>query len=338
MLISVVVPVYNAEKYIDQCIGSILAQTYADFELLMIDDGSTDSSFQICKRYAEKDKRIKLFQHDNKGVGTTRNVGIDEAHGKYIMFVDSDDYIDEEMLQDGVEHISNGEDLYISGTLMEYYKNGNVEQRVEYRGCQKQYTPTTLLDNYDIEYPLLCIGGPCSKLFRRDILQNTGCYFDTEMSVSEDGLFCMDYISRIEYISFSDKCYYHYRRENANSLWTRYNPSLYAYQCRTYGRMRSLLKECKCSDATVKRFEALYFEIMIGCIRNEYRNKDATRAKKKEIVRKVASNEYVRQYIEAPYDMKCSRRILAHLLRKHYHCAVVVMFDIWSLWKKKKAW
>ena len=97
--ISVIVPVYNTEKFLQRCIDSVLAQTYQDFELLLIDDGSKDSSDTICDEYAAQDTRVKVFHKENGGVSSARNVGLDNARGEWITFVDSDDYIEENYLQ-----------------------------------------------------------------------------------------------------------------------------------------------------------------------------------------------------------------------------------------------
>lgn len=99
-LISVIVPVYNVERYLNQCIDSILAQTYKDFELILVDDGSKDKSGEICDEYVKKDSRIRVFHKKNGGVSSARNYGIDNAQGTYICFVDSDDWVDETYLED----------------------------------------------------------------------------------------------------------------------------------------------------------------------------------------------------------------------------------------------
>ena len=98
-LISVIVPVYNVEKFIDKCIDSIINQSYSKLEIIIIDDGSIDSSGKKCDKWAQKDSRIKVIHQNNKGVAETRNVGILHANGKYISFVDPDDYIDTEMIE-----------------------------------------------------------------------------------------------------------------------------------------------------------------------------------------------------------------------------------------------
>ncbi len=97
--ISVIVPVYNVEKYLRRCIDSILSQTFSDFELLLIDDGSKDKSGDICDEYVAKDVRIKVFHKANAGVSSARNLGLDKAKGEFIFFVDSDDFLDKTHLE-----------------------------------------------------------------------------------------------------------------------------------------------------------------------------------------------------------------------------------------------
>ena len=97
--ISVIVPVYNVEKYLDHCLTSLLEQTFTDFEAILVDDGSTDSSYQICKKYAEKDKRFTAYEKENGGASTARNVGLENAKGEYMFFLDSDDWLESNTLE-----------------------------------------------------------------------------------------------------------------------------------------------------------------------------------------------------------------------------------------------
>ena len=101
-IVSVIVPVYQAEKYIERCVNSLIHQTYHNLEIILIDDGSKDNSFNICKRLAEDDVRIKVFHNDNQGVASTRNQGLDYAGGQYIYFLDSDDWIGKDTLSEMV--------------------------------------------------------------------------------------------------------------------------------------------------------------------------------------------------------------------------------------------
>ncbi|MDR0422523.1 MAG: glycosyltransferase, partial [Proteiniphilum sp.] len=105
-MISVIVPVYNVEKYLRKCLESILAQTYTSFELLLVNDGSTDGSGQICDEYAQKDSRVQVFHQENKGVSRARNLGLERAKGKWVAFIDSDDWVDSTYL----EHLLEGDE------------------------------------------------------------------------------------------------------------------------------------------------------------------------------------------------------------------------------------
>lgn len=116
-MISVIVPVYNTEKYLDRCIQSILSQTYSNIEILLIDDGSTDSSGVICDRYAEQDSRVRVFHKENGGVSSARNMGLDNAKGEWITFVDSDDYINDNFLQVVIENVSSKIDLIVTNVI-----------------------------------------------------------------------------------------------------------------------------------------------------------------------------------------------------------------------------
>lgn len=117
LLITIIVPVYNSEKTLDKCINSILEQTFHEWELLLINDGSTDRSGKLCDEYASKDQRIKVFHKENGGVCSARNLGINNAKGKWITFCDSDDYVDEDWLNLFMENISHEKSL-----IAQFYK------------------------------------------------------------------------------------------------------------------------------------------------------------------------------------------------------------------------
>lgn len=125
MLISVIVPIYNTEKYLRRCVDSILAQSYIDFELLLVNDGSVDGSAKICDEYAEADSRVRVFHKTNGGVSSARSLGLDNARGEWIAFVDSDDCIDEHFLSVMTENMSPDVDLIISSVSNNRYIDPN---------------------------------------------------------------------------------------------------------------------------------------------------------------------------------------------------------------------
>jgi glycosyltransferase involved in cell wall biosynthesis len=127
-LISIIVPIYNGEKYLSKCLDSILAQRFEDFELLLINDGSQDSSLSICRKYAQADKRISIYDIPNGGVSAARNVGIDNATGEWVMFIDSDDWVEEGLLETGLPYFNEYDMIdiatYIDETIIDYLNEG----------------------------------------------------------------------------------------------------------------------------------------------------------------------------------------------------------------------
>lgn len=185
--ISVIIPVYNTEKYLHRCIDSVLAQTYKDFELLLIDDGSKDSSGIICDEYAAKDARVRVFHKENGGVSSARNFGLDNAKGEWITFVDSDDYIEENFLKS------------FEGNLDADLVVGNIQK---IRKQEKEEYSSHISPGYynDIKSEVancltnLCFLAPWGKMFRRQLV--LGLHFDESMCISEDTKYVFSFMSR----------------------------------------------------------------------------------------------------------------------------------------------
>ena len=201
--VSIVVPVYNTEKYLPQCIDSILNQSFSDFELLLVDDGSTDDSGAICDAYAEKDNRIRVFHKDNGGVSSARNMGIDESLGDYLVFVDSDDLVKSQYL----EHLMCGDmGLVISGLRL--FEKGHHVKAFK----QERYVEITELPEVwnvpNMNY-LYCY--PCAKRYLNSIIKEKNIRFDEGLFYQEDLCFVLSYMLHIEGIKELPFADYEYR-------------------------------------------------------------------------------------------------------------------------------
>ena len=188
--ISIIVPVYNTEKYLHRCIDSILAQTYTDFELLLINDGSTDKSGAICDEYAAKDNRVRVFHKENGGVSSARNLGLDEAQGEWICFVDSDDYVFEEFLQNFISKIDDDVDLICQGMEFDdfFSKNCSIKRfGVDYHGSIDK----GLLELY--KKPML--GSLCNKCLKRIIIEKKSLRFYEDFNCREDEEYLLRYMT-----------------------------------------------------------------------------------------------------------------------------------------------
>lgn len=211
-MISVIVPVYNVEKYLERCVKSIAAQTYNDLEILLIDDGSTDKSGKMCDDFQQTDSRIKVFHKQNGGLSDARNYGIEHSAGEFISFVDSDDYIDEKMLETLHRLITeNDADLAVC-SAMDVFEGKEVTQVKEI----KEFN-LNKVESY--KYMLRGDGIPsaCNKLYKR---QTVGDVRFPVGKLYEDGFFTPQILKRVEKTAVTSKpMYYYFRR--ADSITTK---------------------------------------------------------------------------------------------------------------------
>ena len=201
--ISIVVPVYNAEKYLCRCVDSILSQSFADFELLLINDGSEDRSGAICDEIASRDTRVRVFHKVNSGVSSARNLGLDNAIGKWITFVDSDDYISPYYCETLINN--KGEDLIVSSfsTFGDTRENFILENR-----CLSKKDFSSTIDTYITSTHFTTVWG---KLFKKSILESYGLRFYINIDSTEDTLFMYEYILHINSLRIKSDLIYWYR-------------------------------------------------------------------------------------------------------------------------------
>ena len=210
-MISIIVPIYKAESFIHRCIDSVISQTYKDWELLLIDDGSPDKSGAICDDYASNDSRIKVFHKQNGGVSSARNLGIENAQGEWTTFLDADDYILADFLSHLANRIQSGIDLIISGSKR--FGDSSLDNSIP---CDCEYESSLLIINkINVQQEDYVYHGTCSypwgKLLKTSIIKQQHLCFDTTMKVSEDTCFMLKYLNRINKVLFvkgGDYMYY----------------------------------------------------------------------------------------------------------------------------------
>lgn len=212
IVISIIIPVYNVEKYIEECLNSIINQTYKNLEIIVIDDGSTDNSYQVCKHIANKDNRIKLFKKTNSGVSDTRNYGIKKATGDYISFIDADDYLDLKTYEIVIKNIKNYD-------LLTYNYNRKYCNYIEKCGVSSKQTFTKINAikkclNNDNSFS----GYLWNKIFLTSIIKKNKITFDSHIAICEDLLFVLEYLKYAnKTISLTDYLYNYRMRKSASS-------------------------------------------------------------------------------------------------------------------------
>jgi len=216
-MVSVIIPVFNSEKYIEECLNSILVQTYTNYEIIVIDDGSTDSSHKIIERYVSKYNKIKYFYQKNGGAAIARNLGVGMAIGKYLMFVDSDDYIAPDALTlmvNKLEHFKA--DMGVIGHIKINNSNNEFKEFLYDVDDKQCYTNTEVLD---LALKLKIRGYICDKLFLKDKWNNLNLTFE-ENRYCEDWFPVIKYILNSEKIVFVNKGIYFYRQHVNSSIHT----------------------------------------------------------------------------------------------------------------------
>lgn len=208
--LTIVVPVYNVERYIRQCLDSIRNQFYKDWECILVDDGTPDICGAICDEYSNLDERFKVFHKPNGGVSSARNLGIEYAKGNWVTFIDSDDLIESSYFDNIFKNIRQlkGVDFVQSGAT--YYENGEKNEIVQNYEYKYSNDPAFLFNKFR--------GLTFSKLFRTDILKNNNIRFDEKIRVSEDFIFTLDYIHFVDKYLFIPEYGYLYRIDNMQSV------------------------------------------------------------------------------------------------------------------------
>lgn len=216
--ISIIVPSYNSEKYISKCVESLVNQTYSHKEIIVVNDGSTDKTLQILRKLKEKYSEIIIIDKKNGGVSSARNIGIENASGKYIMFVDSDDWCEPQMCEEMIKLANkNNYDMVCCGYYMDSDNGNNLLEVVS-----KDVIEGDDVNNIGIILNKCNISYCVTKLYNKEIINNNNIRFNEELSMGEDAVFTCDYILQINRIALINKAYYHYVRANNESLSTKY--------------------------------------------------------------------------------------------------------------------
>lgn len=237
MKISVIIPIYNMADSLEECIESIMQQTYEDYEVILVDDGSTDNSYEICKRYAEKQSNIVALHQENQGSGPARNAGIACATGDYYLFMDSDDTLATDAFQILAKRVEETQsDLYVFGYKL-IYKSGDIkeraygERRVSGDEVRADYSPYfSQVFQWGIQ------GAPWNKLFKATVIKTNNVEYPA-LRRHQDEVFISRYITHIKDVYFLEDCLYMHYANDAKLMWKKFPityfdimEQLYAYR------------------------------------------------------------------------------------------------------------
>lgn len=317
-MISIVVPIFNGEKYIEDCLKSILMQTYVDWELIMVDNASTDDSLRICKEYAAKDDRIQVLQqHHNVGVSMARNLGIEKTRGEFITFIDIDDWVEKDYLEklSSIQRKKNADMV-----ICEYHKafeedrallkekavnkKSAAGEKPESRKCQlKVYETEEYLDKYFLEGNTHCWG----VLFEKELLDRI--YFPKRMTIGEDMLFLLEISEKAKKIVVTNYKGYHYYINEAGAMNKKFTLS-YMDQITCWENALKKIKE-RYPKLAVKAESIVVVSVLLvvgklSKLGNGER-KEYAEAEKEcyRIFLKYAQKKEIKKFLPSGYPLKC---------------------------------
>lgn len=234
--LSIILPVFNSDQTLIKCIDSIISQTMSDFELIIVNDGSTDNSREICEHYLEKDNRIKLINQENGGVSSARNKGLKEAIGKYICFVDSDDWVEQNYIAAFLDNNKNPEKEMIIQNCFEISVNGcNLKCVLPDKVYYKEQ-----FSEFFSELHILGYGYPFAKLYETDIIKSNNLKFNENINFAEDLIFFLEYFQYVDSVRCISKAYYNYVQSD-NTL--SYSHNIYEKEIEAYYVERNILEK-----------------------------------------------------------------------------------------------
>lgn len=282
--VSIIIPVYNVEKYLTKCLDSVLSQTWGDYEVIIVDDGSTDSSPQICDEYEKKDERIVVVHQENKGISGARNIGIQKARGEWITFLDSDDWWEAEYLES--MKLKNVE-LCVCGYNVLY------EESQKDFACNLEQADLTILNyiSHIEEYFGTVFNYVWGKMYQKNIIQQSGLFIE-DVALGEDLLFNIEYYKKCKTVRVVEKSLVNYRQVD-NSLSHRYHEKMFEYYELGYASYINLLKEYGIYNGSnekrlLKKYWGNFAESLLGLSRSQKKISE----KKRIIMQKQKSSLY----------------------------------------------
>lgn len=334
--ISVIVPVYNCISYLERGVDSILAQTFDDFELILVDDGSTDGSGELCDRLASGDARVKVIHKENGGAGSARNAGMDAASATYWVFPDADDWMEPNMLEslyDGI--VKSGADLGVCGFTAgyDYEKPQTVERIIPEKG---------ILDNPDavrgffIKYfPDGMAGYLWNKIYSSDVIKRNNIRF-SDMRRYQDGMFNLDLFGHINSAVLLDLCLYHYKLNDVGDVFVKYPVNKFELLCRLLEGYEERLSEWGLNRPEQKeRICSFFLRGVVSCIDSMYSPYwGFGRAKRKEYLRMLAQDVRVGECLKIRGSYGRYADLVLGLLSKKRYFAIRCIVRLKIMLKK----
>lgn len=340
IIFSVVLPIYNVEKYLNRCLDSVINQTYENLEIILVDDGSPDNCPQICDEWAETDKRIKVVHKINAGLGEARNSGLDVATGDYICFFDSDDYIDKELFEELHNIIISEKPDLIEFGHHNVDRNGNVVKtfvpktdsvKFEGEAVMSKFLPELICTDpkTGIASDLLMSAWSC--LYRRQLLVDCDFHFVSERKyISEDVYSLMELMPSVQKVRIVQKAYYYYC-ENGQSLTHTYRPDRFEKLVVFQQQLEQLCSSNLYSDEVRYRIKRPFLDNLLACMKSEVSCIREIGVKKIYLsISKICRNELVQEIVRVVPGTSFSRarRMIHFCIKNKMSLSIIALIQV----------
>lgn len=324
-LVTVVLPIYNVENYLDRCIKSVVSQTYENLEILLIDDGSTDSCSEMCDEWAKKDSRIKVIHKENQGLGMARNTGIENANGEYICFFDSDDYIASDTIEKAYgQAVDDKADAVFFGINFCDEKGKVTDSficplgKVKYENEQVRnfFLPEFIAPDPDGDGVKLFYMSPCILLYSMSTIKRCNWRFVSEREIiSEDVYSLLSLFKHVSKVSVLPEAFYYYCT-NGSSLSRSYRKDRFEKLCRFYEEAKALCKRLGYDDEILRRVSKPYLSFVIAALKQESIASESSKQNKARI-KNLVNDKTLQEVLQKNKNDRVSpaRRLLFFAIR-----------------------
>ncbi|MBE5947836.1 MAG: glycosyltransferase family 2 protein [Lachnospiraceae bacterium] len=319
--VSIIVPVYNVEKDIGKCVDSIISQTYKDWDLWLIDDGSKDESPSICDAFAQYDERIQVVHKENGGVSSARNRGLEEATGDYILFVDSDDYLESCALEKLVDATDKGKaDVVLCGFYYRMFEDNSYVENVPdnyFAGNNSELIEQCFVNMFQRDL----FNPPWNKLIKRSVIEQRGIKFNEKISILEDLAFSIQVLGACKKIVVLNDAVYNYVFKSQNNLVHKFHANF--FEALKY--MDSCLSEYisdNQANILIDAQQEFFIKKIYAYLRKVYTDSGYDNKRKYQEISKICRDEDVQRYV-SQYNVKEFKKCVAKYCIKHKLCILL---------------
>ena len=317
-------PVYNAEKYVERCIKSILNQTIQNFEIIIVNDGSTDLSPVICDEYASKDDRIRVIHKENEGVSVARNTALDIAKGKYIEFVDVDDFLDEstlEILYNNAER--NNSDVVVFGINKLVIRNEKILSFKKVNVKPGVFDLKSFMIFYDVYMPNAIIGASWNKLYRKSLLDGYNIRYDENLKNNEDTFFNYLVFEKCDTISVESNVFYNYVDENSNSASKKHKNFFEVYK-KTYIRAIEFLENTDSLHNNICFQNTYFLNLIVDVLYNIVSHNKRPYKEKISDLRDKINDNIVKEALKNYNSPRVDKKFMFYLMKKNHYILLYI--------------